>query len=275
MIDFSLIPFLWWQVFTFIFGVIIGSFLNVYIYRFNTGKSLGGHSHCLSCGVKLEWFDLFPLVSFLVLRASCRKCGCHIPSRYFWVELLTGLLFALCLSVSVNLIELGILWFIMATLIVITVYDLYHFIIPDTLTIALTFFTSLLVAFSFFTGKISLIDIGWITVAALAGSAFFLFLWIISRGKWIGFGDVKLALPLGILVGAVGVFSFVILSFWIGAAVSLIYLAFLRYERGKNGLRLAGRELTMKSAVPFAPFLVASALLVFFAHVDVLTIFQF
>lgn len=275
MIDLALIPFYWWQIFAFFFGVIIGSFLNVYIYRFNTGKSLGGHSHCLSCGVKLEWYELFPMVSYLVLRGSCRTCRCRIPSRYFWVELLTGLLFLLSVSVVGGILELLILWTMMSVLIVITVYDLYHFIIPDILTVVLTLLASALVGNSFLQGETTLVQLGISVAAALAGAGFFLFLWVISKGRWLGFGDVKLAVPLGLLVGATSVFSFIVLSFWIGAVVSLVYLAWQRIERGKSGLRLLSRELTMKSAVPFAPFLVASALLVFFAHINVLTIFQF
>jgi leader peptidase (prepilin peptidase) / N-methyltransferase len=275
MIDLALVPFYWWQIFAFFFGVIIGSFLNVYIYRFNTGKSLGGHSHCLSCGVRLEWYELFPMVSYLVLRGSCRTCRCRIPSRYFWVELLTGLLFMLCASVSGNIFELLLLWVVMAVLIVITVYDLYHFIIPDILTIVLTLLAAALIGNSFIQGEATLIEIGLDVAAAIAGAGFFLFLWVISKGRWLGFGDVKLAVPLGLLVGATAVFSFIVLSFWIGAVISLAYLGYQRWHQGKTGLRLLSRELTMKSAVPFAPFLVASALLVFFAHINVLTIFQF
>ena len=275
MIDLTLVPFYWWQIFAFIFGVIIGSFLNVYIYRFNTGKSLGGHSHCLSCGVRLEWYDLFPMVSYLVLRGSCRMCRCRIPSRYFWVELLTGTLFLLSLGMAGSVVELFLLWVMMAVLVVITVYDLYHFIIPDILTAVLTILAVILLGNAILQGDSTLVETGISVAAALLGAGFFLFLWVVSKGRWLGFGDVKLAVPLGLLVGTASVFSFIVLSFWIGAVVSLVYIAWQRYERGKSGLRLLSRELTMKSAVPFAPFLVASALLVFFAHINVLTIFQF
>ncbi len=275
MIDLTLIPFFWWQIFAFLLGVIIGSFLNVYIYRFNTGKSLGGHSHCLSCGVRLTWYELFPMVSYVVLRGSCRTCGCKIPSRYFWVELLTGFLFMLSVGVVGSLVELLLLWTVVSVLIVITVYDLYHFIIPDKLTIVLTILTGLSLLLAVFKGTHTPTEASIAVLAALGGAGFFLFLWLISKGKWLGFGDVKLAVPLGILVGASSVFSFIVLSFWIGAIVSLMYLAYQRWERGKTGLRLLSRELTMKSAVPFAPFLVASALLVFFAHINVLSFFHF
>jgi len=89
----TLVPLWWWVVTAFGFGVIIGSFLNVLIYRFHTGKSLSGHSHCLSCGTRLCWFELLPLVSYLGLRGRCRTCGCRIPNRYFLVEFATGMAF--------------------------------------------------------------------------------------------------------------------------------------------------------------------------------------
>ncbi|MCA9362246.1 prepilin peptidase, partial [Candidatus Kaiserbacteria bacterium] len=127
-----------WAIAAFGFGVIIGSFLNVYIYRFHTGKSLAGHSHCLSCGTPLRWFELFPILSYMILRGRCRTCGCRIPSRYFLVELATGVLFALTLTLTLDLAAILLWWFIFSVLVVILVYDLYHYIIPDRLVIVLT-----------------------------------------------------------------------------------------------------------------------------------------
>ena len=268
-----------WFLFTlaFGFGVIIGSFLNVYIYRFHTGKSLAGHSHCLSCGTELRWFELIPLLSYLGLRGRCRSCGCTIPSRYFLVELVTGVLFSATLWLSLDIVAVLLLWFIFSILVVITVYDLYHFIIPDVQTVALTVVVLILLGYrQYLGGAIDVAELGWQILAALAGSGFFLFLWLISKGQWIGFGDVKLAFPLGLLVGTSYVFSFVVLSFWIGAGISLSIMgvAYL-LKRGKDHLHLPGRALTMKSAVPFAPFLVASCLVTLFTHFNVLKLFSF
>jgi len=267
----------WWLFsVAFGFGVIVGSFLNVYIYRFHTGKSLSGHSHCLSCATPLKWFELFPLLSYLALRARCRSCGCKIPVRYFLVELTTGLLFLGSVSVVTDITELLLLWLILAILVIITVYDFYHFIIPDSLTLALTVSVAGLLAMQTYLGLISvdglLLDMG----AAAGGVLFFLFLWLISKGAWIGFGDVKLAFPLGLLVGAQLVFSFVVLAFWIGAALSLTIIGVLYlHNRGKAGLQLPTTTLTMKSAVPFAPFMVASSLVILFTQFNVLQLFSF
>ncbi|USN88418.1 MAG: prepilin peptidase [Candidatus Nomurabacteria bacterium] len=257
------------------FGVIIGSFLNVYIYRFHTGKSLSGHSHCLSCARKLTWYELFPLVSYLGLRGRCRTCGCRIPVRYFLVELLTGLLFALSISITIDVLQLLVWWYIFSVLVVITVYDLYHFIIPDRLTIYLTIATVLLYGYRWWQGVFMLENVFMYTLSALGGTAFFLLLWVVSKGQWLGFGDVKLAFPLGLLVGPAHVFSFVVLSFWIGAGVSLLLLGAARFSRGKAGLHVLGKALTMKSAVPFAPFLVASTVVILFTHFNVLALFSF
>jgi leader peptidase (prepilin peptidase)/N-methyltransferase len=258
------------------FGVIIGSFLNVYIYRFHTGKSLSGSSHCLSCGSALAWYDLFPLLSYLGLRGRCRRCGCKIPIRYFLVELTTGLLFASALSITTDLFELLILWLIFSVMVVITVYDYYHFIIPDSLTLALLAATSALIGYQWYIADGSLQEIAIRIAAALAGSAFFLALWLISKGAWLGFGDVKLAVPLGLLVGTTQVFSFVVLPCWIGAGVSLLILGLAwLLERGKRHLQLPELGLTMKSAVPLAPFMVASSLVIIFTHFNALALFSF
>ena len=270
-----LVPLWWLQLVAFGFGVIIGSFLNVYIYRFHTGKSLAGHSHCLSCGTRLRWYELVPFFSYLGLRGRCRSCGCRIPGRYFLVELATGLLFLWSLSIADTIPELLLYWLVLALLVVITVYDLYHFIIPDGLVVALTAAALLLLGLDWWHLGVTWTSIGWTLAAAGMGAGFFLLLWLISRGQWLGFGDVKLAFPLGLLVGPTLVFSFVVLSFWIGAVVSLLLLAAARITRGKAHLHLPGQALTMKSAVPFAPFLVASGVLILFTSFNVLVLFQF
>tara|TARA_B100000508_G_scaffold138723_1_gene135359 strand:- start:3743 stop:4591 length:849 start_codon:yes stop_codon:yes gene_type:complete len=266
------------QLIAFGFGVIIGSFLNVYIYRFHTGKSLSGHSHCLSCGAKLRWFELFPLVSYLALRGRCRTCGCSVTTRYFFVELATGLLFAGTLFVTGDLIKVLLLWAMLSILVVITVYDLNHFIIPDELTISLLVLAGVFVGYRYLLIP-DVTHLAYGIIASLAGSLFFFILWFISKGAWIGFGDVKLAVPLGLVLGYGAVFSFVVVSFWIGAATSLMLIGYqkakLRLQRGKGDLHLSQEALTMKSAVPFAPFLVASFVTILFTRLDVLQLFHF
>lgn len=256
-------------------GLIIGSFLNVFIYRFHTGRSINGSSHCLSCQLSLSWYELLPLVSYTVLRGRCRQCGSYIPSRYFLVELLTGAAFVL----SAYFYD-GLIWSIwgalfLAVLICVLVYDLYHTIIPDEFSVVLTTLAFVAAAYAGYVAK----DYASVVYALVAGAAAagpFIFLWVISQGRWIGLGDAKLAFPLGVIVGLQAVFSFVVLAFWVGAVLSLIYIGLAKFlSRGQMGLRIVGRPLTMKSEIPFAPFLILSFLLTVFWGVNVLTLLTY
>lgn len=266
---------LWYQYAIVIsFGAIIGSFLNVYIYRFNTGKSLSGHSHCLSCGTRLRFFELFPLFSYLGLRGRCRTCGSGVPVRYFLVELLTAGLYLLAYLNATSVLEVLYLWLLLAILIVIVVYDIRHYIIPDSLTLSVTTLALIWMGYLWY-GGVAPLSLLITVAAALGGASFFLFLWVISKGRWIGFGDVKLAFPLGLIVGAPLVFSMIALSFWIGAAISLVLVGLSKIQRGKLPLRLGLRHLTIKSVVPFAPFLIAGCVVTLFTQLNVLTLFAF
>lgn len=264
---------LYWSVLFFGLGAIIGSFLNVVIYRMHTGRSLSGRSHCMSCGKTLSWYELFPVFSYLYLRGACRGCSAYIPSRYFMVEILTGLLFLLVWhSYAFDMVFLILNLALVSVCVVMLVYDIRHMIIPNELTILVGGIAALFLGYvvsleggaSFIFGHI---------VASLSAAFFFWALWFVSKGKWIGFGDVKLALPFGFLVGLEGVFSMVVFSFWIGAIVSLSLLGLERLaKRGKIRLHFLPSSLTIKSEVPFAPFFIAGFLLVHLFHADIFTL---
>ncbi len=272
---FELLPSYYVPLVALLWGIVIGSFLNVYIYRFHTGKSIAGSSHCLSCQTPLRWYELFPLVSYLGLRGKCRTCSARIPSRYFWVELVTALLFLLVVLTVTDFWLWPLLAFLMATLVVIAVYDLYHFVIPDGFVYTLVVVAIIYGTYEFYQSA------SWLMLlersgAALIGFGFFAGLWTYSKGRWIGFGDAKLAIPLGFLVGLGGVFSMLVLSFWIGTVISLGVIMFQQLKkRGQLHLQLGGSGLTIKSEVPFAPFLILGFLCVFFLHIDVLAFFSY
>jgi leader peptidase (prepilin peptidase)/N-methyltransferase len=270
-----LLPAWFFYLSVFCLGAIIGSFLNVFIYRFHTGKSLGGSSHCLSCAKQLRWHELFPLFSYVALRGRCLGCKSFVPVRYFVVEFVTAVMFmiAIHLAVSIEMFVWLVAMFIV--LILITVYDYYHFIIPDEMTAALMVLMTAWIGWQYWLGALTPYSLGVLIAASVAGASFFFSLWFVSRGQWLGFGDVKLAIPLGLWVGATSVFSFIVVSFWIGAAISLLILAWQKYERGKRRLHLSAETLTMKSAVPFAPFMIAGAALVYITQFDVLSLFSF
>ena len=268
----------WYYVFSiaFVFGVIIGSFLNVFIYRFHTGKSLAGSSHCLSCQTPLRWYELFPLFSYLGLRGRCRTCSARIPSRYFWVELVTALLFLLVTLTIPDLILWPLLGFLMALLVVIAVYDLYHFVIPNEFVWALGAVALVHTVYQLYL-SFDLWLLGGNILAAVLAFSFFAGLWWYSGGTWLGFGDAKLAMPLAAIVGIGGVFSMLVLSFWIGAVLSLLFMGGQKIiaKRGQLRLRFRTPPLTIKSEVPFAPFMILGFLAVYLGGVDVLSLFSY
>jgi leader peptidase (prepilin peptidase)/N-methyltransferase len=258
-------------IFSFLFGTIIGSFLNVVAYRYNTGRPIVfARSQCFSCGRTLRWFELLPLASFLAQRGRCRQCGSRISWQYFSVELLTGLLFAAIVAAFPPLtaatlgldILRGTMWSI---LVVIVVYDIRHKIIPD----GLVFLFAVLALIHMFMTIPSLAN-------TLAGPILFLpffLLWFVSRGKWMGLGDAKLAVGIGWLLGLGYGISAIILAFWLGAAVGIVLLVLQKFLKHGAFIKLATmlglHEKIMKSELPFAPFLVLAMALTFFLHLDV------
>ena len=200
--------------FFFILGLIVGSFLNVVIYRYNTGRSVNGRSGCLSCGKKLKASELIPVISFIFLRAKCSGCGTKISFQYPLVELVTGFIF-LFLSLNYWGLELILLLIIFSILVVIFTYDLKHKIIPDTLVFTIAglalIYRLLIIDFSDLNFQV------WLDI--FAGIIFFIpffLLWFLSRGVWIGLGDGKLSLSIGWLLGFVHGVSALIIAFWIG-----------------------------------------------------------
>ncbi len=273
--------------FTFVFGTIIGSFLNVVILRYGTGKKIlgmGERSMCFSCGKTLEWYELLPVVSFIFLRGKCSECKTKISWQYPLVEIATGIIFASIFYVNfghlaiedffINTTKISGLiiptlfeFAVWAILIVITVYDWRHKIIPDALVYA---FSALSLIFAyFFPGMLGTTFLG----SVLSGIGFFCFfagLWLISGGRWLGFGDAKLVLGVGFLLGLVRGLSAMALSFWIGAVVSLGIMAWQHLRHGRLKHRV-----TMKTEIPFAPFIILGTLIAFFCYVDMLGITSF
>jgi leader peptidase (prepilin peptidase)/N-methyltransferase len=241
----------------FIFGLIIGSFLNVLGLRWNSGVSLGGRSFCVACHKKLNWWELVPVVSFIGLNGKCSGCHTKISWQYPLVELWTALLF---ISVTNYLVLI-----IFCIYVVITIYDSRHKIIPDTLSYSALF---LALIYRFIQTGSSPLD--WMTGPILFG--FFAFIWLVSRGRAMGLGDAKLALSVGLLLGASNGFSAFVLAFVIGSVVSLIYMALaFVFQPLFNGTK----KLTMKSEIPFAPFLILGAWIALIYNLDLLHVLYF
>jgi len=253
------------NLFVFLFGLMVGSFLNCVIYRLEQKQSfLKGRSFCPYCKHTLSWQDLIPVFSFLFLGGKCRYCKKRISLQYPLVELFTGILFVLTFWI----LDFGLgltfgFWILISSfLIIIFVYDLKHFIIPDKVifpAIAITFLYRLFEILSF--GHWDLFGIWNLEfgilkpflnplIAAFIASLFFLAIVVFSRGKWMGVGDIKLAFLMGLLLGFPYILVALFFSFLIGAIIGI-------------GLILAKRK-TMKSEVPFGPFLVIGTFIALF-----------
>ena len=248
------------KILIFITGLIIGSFLNCVIYRLETGGNfLKGRSFCPNCKHILEWRDLIPVFSFFLLKGKCRYCSQKISLQYPIVELAAGTLFvfiifhflqSVCIGANYTMVFFTSIYYlsIVSFLIVIFVYDLKHYIIPDkivypAIAIALIFNFQFLISnqFPIFNSKI---------LSAFGAAAFFALIVLISRGKWMGRGDIKLAFLMGLILGWPNILPALFLGFFIGAIIGLGLIIF-----GKKGL---------KAEVPFGPFLVTGTFLAMF-----------
>ncbi|NQV88621.1 MAG: prepilin peptidase [Parcubacteria group bacterium] len=269
------------SLFIFILGVIVGSFLNVVALRYNTGLSITkGRSKCFSCSKTLSWSELVPIFSFLYLKGKCSSCGSKVSWQYPIVEMITGILFLGVWIKNLPLLSVSsvlfvcttiLVWIIISVLVVISIYDIKHKIIPDSLVLIFIVASLLLLLGSLFLQAIPLVS--WDLWAGPVLFLPFFLLWLVSSGRWIGLGDAKLAIGIGWFLGMVSGISAVVLAFWIGAGFSLILLglgAVLKILH-TDGSRLSfiPKGLTIKSEIPFAPFLILATLIVFFFNFDV------
>lgn len=276
-----------WLIVIFLFGSVLGSFVLVIADRFNTGlKFFKGRSICFSCNTQLKRTDLVPIFSFLFLRGRCRYCQSKIQADVFITEVVMGLLTvlvalklgildnfqsfdALGTSFSIfnfqSIFQFSILTAIFGIILLISIYDLRHFIIPDSFLIA--FF-----AFSLLYNWI--LDSGfWLLLIHFISGVIvalpFLFLFVISKGRWLGFGDVKYIFVIGFFLGFVNGSSAIITAFWIGAVFSISLIALMKLN---IRLPIFNNKLTIKSEIPFGPFLSVGILIAFLFDLDIFNI---
>lgn len=269
----------------FIFGTLVGSFINVVALRHSTGRSsVRGRSACMSCNKELHWYELVPILSFFAQGGKCRGCKTKLSWQYPLIELVTGFVFVgialrqeYLWNTVYNAFQHGLLYSILfffyyalifSLLMVIVIYDIRHMIIPNRF--AYTFIVlSIAKLFVFLVCKdfnLTLID-KFDIFAPIVLFLPFAILWVASGGRWIGFGDAKLAFGIGALIGFVPGISTIILAFWLGAVWGVLLLLRSYVNRKK--------KVNMKTEVPFAPFLILAMLIVFFTHIDVLGIGTF
>ncbi len=235
----------------FIFGLIIGSFLNSVIYRLKTGESIiKAHSHCPQCKKNLNWLELIPLMSFIFQGGKCRSCGKKISWQYPLVEIATGLIFALVALYNFNFIVTCYLLLVFCFLIIIFVYDLKNYIIPDQIIYPAILVAGIWQLVSGIFIQNTKYEILNTFFASIIAGLFFLAIVLISRGRWMGVGDVKLAIFMGLVLGWPKILAAIFLAFLVGALASIVLMIF--------------KKKTLKSEIPFGPFLAASTIITVF-----------
>ncbi len=209
-------------------GLIIGSFLGALTYRLPRGISISkGRSFCPNCKKQIDWYDNIPLISFLLLKGHCRNCHHKISLREPLIEAVTAVVFFL---VGLN----PLLLFLSAILIAIAVIDLEHQIIPDELVFfGLAIFTIYNIQYPIYASNF---------LAGLISALILLSLNLITRGRGMGLGDVKLAILVGSMAGLQSFLIWLFFSFLFGAIIGIILIML--------------KKAKMKETIPFGPFLV-------------------
>lgn len=247
--------------FAVILGAILGSFINAAVYRLKNDISLlTGRSKCVHCDYQLKVIDLIPVGSFLLLQGKCRSCSKPIPHHYFWVEAVMGLLFLLAMWLWLqvaprpwdffDLLFLIRDWLAISVMVFLFVFDLKYYLLPDIVTLP---------AFVIFT-VISLVlgmSITNLLLGVVIGAGFFLLQYLVSKGRWVGGGDIRLGAVMGALLGWPLIIPGLFIAYLLGSIVA-IYL-------------LRQRKKTMKSTIPFGTFLAVSSLITLWWGADIVT----
>ena len=242
----------------FTFGAIFGSFLNVLIYRLPEGVGVvRKKSHCPKCGKTLKWHELIPVLSFFLLRGKCSGCKAKISWQYPAVEIISGLIWILVFfkifnfqflifnQFSISNFQLLAFFyqiFILSSLVVISFIDVRKMIIPDKIVYP-AIFVSLLY-------NLARKDILIPLAAALAAFSVFYLIVFFSKGRAMGFGDVKLAALMGLFLSYPDILAALWWAFVLGAIFGIMLIAV-----GRKGL---------KSQLPFGPFLALGTLIAYF-----------
>lgn len=245
---------IFYLVIIFLVGISIGSFLNVVIHRLSArGSLIHPPSHCPYCEQRLRFPELLPLAGYLIYRKRCRYCQATISFRYFFVELLTGLIFAslfMRFGTDADLVKFALLF---SLLLAISLIDLEHRIVPNPLVAfgllaGIVFYLPHLINLVYHTPSAFMVSLPpaqalW---GALLGGGSLLIVFLVSRGG-MGAGDIKLMIMIGFYFGLLGTVAVLFFGFMIGALVGIAFMVL--------------RKLTRKDALPFAPFLSLAALI--------------
>jgi len=252
-----------------IFGLLIGSFLNVVIHRLPLDQSIvRPGSHCPKCEKPVLWYQNLPILSWLALRGKCANCKTPISWRYPLVELVTALLFLLSwrgLGVDAfAIISQFRIWFFISICVAITFIDLDHRLIPDELSLGGWAVGLLTCYWDFRNTPVHLI------LASIGGFGFFFLFAIIyeklTKRSGLGGGDIKFMGTIGIFLGLGGVWAALMISSIVGSIVGVGY-AWYQQKKAKTSGE-GGETSVLRAAIPYGPFLVLGALVELFFEVS-------
>jgi len=233
----------------FVLGAVIGSFLNVCIYRIPAGQSVvSPPSSCPGCGARIRWFQNVPILSWVFLRGRCASCKARISIRYPLIEALNGFLFALVLWYFGFSSATLVYWLLISALVVITFIDLDHQIIPDVISLP-----GIVVGFlcSFFIPWLPWVDS--LLGILLGGGILLAIAWlyeVLAKREGMGGGDIKLLGMIGAFLGWKAIFPVV---FFASVAGTLIGVPLMLAKRKDS-----------RFALPFGPFLAGAAVIYLF-----------
>lgn len=242
----------------FIIGTVFGSFYNVLGYRIPKEESIiYPSSHCPNCNHKLKYYELIPIISFMLQKGKCNKCHARISLFYPFFELLTGLLFVISYNVYGFQQSLIIVLTFISMLIIITISDYIYLIIPDNILIffGVVLLVEICIIYGIRTAFLSIIN----------GILSFIFMFLLKKlGDFIfkkesmGGGDIKLLFIIGLVLK----FPIAILSIFVGSTIGLPISLFL-VKKSQNHI------------IPFGPFIAAGAILLLLLKIDTNTIINF
>lgn len=256
------------QIMFLLFGAAIGSFLSVTIYRIEKKKKgiILGRSACPNCKKTLNAIDMVPVLNYIYLRGKCRHCKKSISPHYFFLELSTALLLLLnyltfplfneTMTWQLSLIESNVLPFVFSSIITILLigiffYDLLYYKIPDV------FLYPFVIVSALSHIVLQTNNIVGMLIGGAIGLIFFGGQYLVSKGKWIGEGDIYIGIGMGLLLGWQQMLLAMALTYILGAIISIALLV--------------TKKATAKSKIPFAPFMVFGTLATMFYGLPILT----
>jgi leader peptidase (prepilin peptidase) / N-methyltransferase len=244
----------------FILGICIGSFLNVLVFRTKEAIAVTGRSKCRKCEISIKAYDLIPVLSFFILRGRCRGCKASVSGQYPAVELVTGLLFLLSYLVHTsggamildwNLALLLLRdWVFVSLMIIIFVYDFKYMLILDRFTlpgmimaILLNLWIGIIPSYSILAGGVVL-------------SLFFYLQFVVSKGTWVGGGDIRLGALMGFMLGIKFGLLALFIAYILGSIIGIALLITKKVDR--------------KTQIAFGTFLSLSTVIVMFTGPQIL-----